>query len=69
MYAFVFLGSLDYENQTYTVEEAVEKLGFGTFQIIVTVFSGLLWVSTYGESPSLHCCSLANNLSDQWRIH
>ena len=30
---------------TYTVEEAVEKLGFGSFQILVTVFSGLLWVS------------------------
>lgn len=28
----------------YTVEEAVEKLGFGIFQILVTVFSGLLWV-------------------------
>ena len=30
---------------TYTVEEAVEKLGFGSFQLLVTVFSGLLWVS------------------------
>ena len=37
-----FLGS---EDLTYTVEEAVEKLGFGPFQLIVTVFSGLLWVS------------------------
>ena len=35
------------ENQTYTVEEAVEKLGFGPFQLIVTVFSGLLWVCVY----------------------
>ena len=37
---------LDSQNQTYTVEEAVEKLGFGAFQLIVTVFSGLLWVGT-----------------------
>ena len=32
-------------DSTYTVEEAVEKLGFGSFQLLVTVFSGLLWVS------------------------
>ena len=31
--------------QVYTVEEAIEKLGFGFFQVLVTVFSGLLWVS------------------------
>ena len=34
-----------YIDSTYTVEEAVEKLGFGSFQLLVTVFSGLLWVS------------------------
>ncbi len=28
----------------YTVEDAVETMGFGFFQIIVTLFSGLLWV-------------------------
>ncbi len=28
----------------YTVEDAVETLGFGLFQVIVTIFSGLLWV-------------------------
>ena len=27
------------------MEDAVEKLGFGTFQIVLTVFSGLVWVS------------------------
>ena len=30
---------------TITVEEAIEKMGFGPFQILVTVFCGLLWVS------------------------
>ena len=35
-------------DSTYTVEEAVEKLGFGSFQLLVTVFSGLLWVSREG---------------------
>ena len=43
---------LDSENHTYTVEDAVEKLGFGTFQIVVTVFSGLMWVCI---SYSLDC--------------
>ena len=30
--------------EVYTVEEAIEKLGFGFFQVLVTLFSGLLWV-------------------------
>ena len=28
----------------YTVEDAMEKLGLGPFQVIITIFSGLLWV-------------------------
>lgn len=30
----------------YTVEDAVETMGFGFFQVLVTVFSGLIWVCT-----------------------
>ena len=40
-YIYIYM----YIDSTYTVEEAVEKLGFGSFQLLVTVFSGLLWVS------------------------
>lgn len=29
----------------YTVEEAIEQFGFGPFQVLVTVFCGMLWVS------------------------
>ena len=36
-------------DQVYTVEDAIEKLGFGFFQVLVTLFSGLLWVSTFCE--------------------
>ena len=28
----------------FTIDEAVEKLGFGFFQILITVFCGLIWV-------------------------
>ena len=35
-----FLG----DGNLYTVEEAVEKLGFGPFQVLVTFFTGFLWV-------------------------
>lgn len=28
----------------YTVEEAVNHLGFGIFQVLATIFSGLIWV-------------------------
>jgi len=56
----------NYENQTYTVEEAVEKLGFGTFQIIVTVFSGLLWVADAMELMLLSVLSPA--VKCQWNL-
>ena len=27
-----------------TVEEAIEKMGFGPFQVLVCFFAGMLWV-------------------------
>lgn len=41
------LYSLAKVEQAYTVEEAIEKMGFGFFQVIMTVFSGLLWVRCF----------------------
>ena len=29
----------------FTVDEAVEKMGFGVFQLLVAMFAGLVWVS------------------------
>ena len=34
--------------ESCTVDEAVEKIGFGVFQVIVMLFSGLIWVSGSG---------------------
>ena len=49
-------------NQTYTVDEAIEMLGFGPFQVLITVFSGLLWLADAMElmllsvlSPAVKC--------------
>lgn len=28
----------------YTVEDAIEHMGFGPFQLLVTLFSGMIWV-------------------------
>jgi hypothetical protein len=38
----------------FTVEEAIEKMGFGPFQILITVFSGLLWVRDITYMSFLH---------------
>ena len=32
------------EDDVYTVEEAVNRLGFGMFQVAATFFSGMTWV-------------------------
>ena len=29
----------------YTVEEAVDKLGFGAFQVFMSIFAGTIWVT------------------------
>ena len=31
-------------SEVYTVEDAINYMGFGPFQIIVTLFSGMIWV-------------------------
>lgn len=28
----------------YTVEDAVDKMGFGLFQVLLSTFAGLIWV-------------------------
>ena len=38
----------------YTVEDVVEQLGFGWYQLGITLFSGSLWVSIY-SSVCLFC--------------
>ncbi|XP_064392353.1 synaptic vesicle 2-related protein-like isoform X2 [Halichondria panicea] len=50
------------DEKFYTVEDAVEKLGFGPFQILVTVFAGLIWLADAMElmllsvlSPNVKC--------------
>ena len=31
----------------FTIDEAVEKMGFGVFQLLMSTFVGFVWVSTY----------------------
>ena len=32
------------EETAYTVEDAINHMGFGAFQIVVTLFAGFVWV-------------------------
>lgn len=42
-------GSPKEDEEVYTVEEAVNLLGFGLFQIVATLFAGMTWVSWAGQ--------------------
>lgn len=49
-------------DKIYTVDEAINKLGFGPFQILLSVFCGLLWLADAMEfmllsilSPAVKC--------------
>lgn len=33
------------EDRVYTVEDAIDYMGFGPFQVVVTIFAGMIWVS------------------------
>ena len=35
--------------EVYTVEDVVEKMGFGWYQLGITLFSGSLWVSKFTD--------------------
>lgn len=48
--------------QTYTVDEAINSMGFGPFQILISTFCGLLWLADAMElmilsvlSPAVKC--------------
>ena len=41
------LGKSENSDQTYTVEQAIEGMGFGRFQVKVFVICGLFAVSTF----------------------
>ena len=57
--------------RVYTVDDAIEKIGFGPFQIFITVFCGLLWVADAMElmllsilSPIVKCQWDLSNLEE-----
>ena len=52
--------------KTYTVDEAINKMGFGPFQILITVFAGAMWVADSMEIMLLSVLSPA--IKCQWNL-
>ena len=57
--------------RVYTVDDAIEKIGFGPFQILIAVFCGLMWVADAMElmllsilSPIVKCQWDLSNLEE-----
>ena len=42
-YCVIIITGDDLSN-IYTVEEAIQKIGFGVFQILLSLFCGAIWV-------------------------
>ena len=40
----IILIAITEDDDVYTVEEAVHEIGFGVFQILLSMFCGLIWV-------------------------
>ena len=40
----------DPDGPVYTVEDAIDYMGFGPFQILATIFAGMIWVSRPRDS-------------------
>ena len=65
--------NIDTDNdKTYTVEEAVESIGFGRFQLIVYFVGGTITVRYLAQFLHLHkivvvsCCLLVNKIPAEW---
>ena len=60
----------DYEQDEadviYTVDEGVDKMGFGVFQILIAVFSGLTWMAESTEIMLVSILSVA--VKCQWDL-
>ena len=52
-----------------TVDEAVEKIGFGVFQVIVMLFSGLIWVSATGVQAYRHSRVYSVSMAQSLWLH
>ena len=54
------------EEETYTVDEGVDKIGFGFFQVFIAVFSGFMWGTEAIELTLLSILSVA--VKCQWDL-
>ena len=54
------------EEETYTVDEGVDKIGFGFFQVFITVFFGFIWGTEAIEIALLSILSVA--VKCQWDL-
>ena len=54
------------EEETYTVDEGVDKIGFGFFQVFIAVFSGFIWGTEAIELTLLSILSVA--VKCQWDL-
>ena len=54
------------EEETYTVDEGVDKIGFGFFQVFIAVFSGFMWGTEAIEITLLSILSVA--VKCQWDL-
>ena len=54
------------KERVYTVDDAINKMGFGPFQVLITVFCGLLWVADAMELMVLSILSPA--VKCQWKL-
>lgn len=59
-------GSKPEESQTYTIDDAIDTIGFGPFQGLIFVFCGLLWIADAMELMILSILSPA--VKCQWEL-
>ena len=49
-------GKREEEEIVYTVEDAIDQMGFGPFQVLVTIFAGMVWVRFLSHPTSYYTC-------------
>ena len=43
---FVHTCTANYVSDTFTIDQAIENIGFGRFQLKLSIFTGICWVCT-----------------------
>ena len=56
VFLYKFINDVKYTiSDTFTVDQAIDRIGFGRFQLKLSLLTGLAWVCIYTKDETIFC--------------